>query len=40
MNWRHWFGLRRLTSDEREQDIEREIRAHLELEAKSAGRPV
>ena len=27
MRWRHWFR------DEREQDIEREIRGHLELEA-------
>jgi putative ABC transport system permease protein len=33
MRWRHWLRLGRLTRDEREQDIEREIRAHLELEA-------
>jgi putative ABC transport system permease protein len=33
MNWRHWFKPGRLARDEREQDIEREIRGHLELEA-------
>ena len=33
MRWRHWFSPARSTRDEREQDIEREIRGHLELEA-------
>ncbi len=32
MRSRHWFGVRRLTRDERDRDIDREIRAHLELE--------
>ncbi len=36
MGWRHWFRPGRLTRDERERDIEREIRAHLELEAEDA----
>ena len=36
MGWRHWFGPGRLTRDERERDIEREIRSHLELEAEDA----
>jgi predicted permease len=33
MPWRKWFGSRRLTADQREQDVAREIRGHLELEA-------
>jgi predicted permease len=33
MRWRHWFGAERPTRDERAQDLDREIRAHLELEA-------
>jgi hypothetical protein len=33
MRWRQWLGSNRLTRDQREQDIEREIRADLELEA-------
>jgi predicted permease len=42
MGWRHWFRSERLTRDQREQDIDREIRAHLELEAEEhqdAGMP-
>jgi putative ABC transport system permease protein len=33
VSWRQWFGGARATRGERERDIEREIRAHLELEA-------
>jgi len=33
MAWPRWFGGRRLTREAREQDIAREIRAHLDLEA-------
>jgi predicted permease len=32
MRWRRWFGQAPLSRDDRERDIEREIRAHLELE--------
>ncbi len=33
MSWRRWFPLSRLNRHKREHDIDREIRAHLELEA-------
>lgn len=33
MGWRHWFRVGGLTRDERENDLDHEIRAHLELEA-------
>jgi hypothetical protein len=33
MNWRRWFSSSASTRREREHDIDREIRAHLELEA-------
>ena len=33
MQWRSWFGRGRQRRDDRDSDIEREIRAHLELEA-------
>ncbi len=33
MRWRRWFGGDLLTPDEREEDLAREIRTHLDLEA-------
>ncbi len=37
MSWRHWLRRGRLTGERRERDIEREIRAHLDLEAEERG---
>ena len=33
MRWRHWFGLGRTAPGQRDRDVDREIRAHLDLEA-------
>jgi predicted permease len=35
MGWRHWFGLGRIAQGQRERDVDREIRAHLDLEAEA-----